>query len=100
MNHYYTFLALDLARDRALEAARDRRALAGADVGVGAVHLQAHRVLAGDHPVEHDHAGRHRVARKMARKCGVRGVERPVCVHVRTSVGGRSRTIDARRARN
>jgi len=27
MNHYYTFLALDLARDRALEAARYRRAL-------------------------------------------------------------------------
>lgn len=26
MNHYHTFLALDLARDRALEAARDRRA--------------------------------------------------------------------------
>ncbi len=30
MNHYYTFLALDLARDRALEAARDRRALEAA----------------------------------------------------------------------
>ena len=26
MNHYYTFLAIDLARDRALDAARDRRA--------------------------------------------------------------------------
>lgn len=30
MNHYYTFLALDLARDRALDAARDRRALEAA----------------------------------------------------------------------
>lgn len=30
MNHYYTFLALDLARDRGLDAARDRRALEAA----------------------------------------------------------------------
>lgn len=30
MNHYYTYLALDLARDRALQAARDRRALEAA----------------------------------------------------------------------
>jgi len=30
MNHYYTFLALDLARDRALEAARYRRAVEAA----------------------------------------------------------------------
>lgn len=30
MNHYYTFLALDLSRDRVLQAARDRRALEAA----------------------------------------------------------------------